>query len=250
MTNRRRHGWVLTAAAILIGIAVGAFALVPVGGASGAVTTKRDKDCADFVNQAQAQSYFEAQGPGDPDLLDGDGDGRACEDLPCPCATGGGGGQVGGGNDGGGAGNGAGGAKGHAVVSGIADGDTIDVHLKGRAERVRLIGIDTPEVYFGADCGGAQASAAMKRILQVGDRVELIRDRSQDNRDRYGRLLRYVVHAGRDVGQRQIRKGWAKTYVFETPFQRLSSYRSAQRAARRADRGVWRLCHANFHKPL
>ena len=214
------------------------------------MTTKRDKDCADFANQAQAQSYFAAQGPGDPDQLDGDGDGRACEDLPCPCASGGGGGQGGGGNDGGRGGNGAGGAKRHAVVSDIADGDTIEVRLNGRTEDVRLIGIDTPEVYFGAECGGAQASAAMNRILHGGDRVKLIRDRSQDNRDHYDRLLRYVIHAGRDVGRRQIRKGWAKPYVFESPFKRLSSYRNAGRAAKRSNRGVWSLCHANFHQPL
>ena len=101
-----------------------------------------------------------------------------------------------------------------------------------------MIGIDTPEVYFGAECGGSQASAAMNRILHGGDRVKLIRDRSQDNRDHYDRLLRYVIHAGRDVGRRQIRKGWAKPYVFESPFKRLSSYRSAGRAAKRSNRGA------------
>jgi len=40
-----------------------------------------DKDCIDFATHAQAQAYFEAH-PGDPDYLDGDGDGVACELLP------------------------------------------------------------------------------------------------------------------------------------------------------------------------
>jgi endonuclease YncB( thermonuclease family) len=132
--------------------------------------------------------------------------------------------------------------KRQATVDHVADGDTIQVAIDGRQEDVRLIGIDTPEVYFGAECGGPQASAAMKRMLKPGDRVRLIRDRSQANRDRYGRLLRYVELAGRDLGRKQIRKGWAEVYVFEDPFNRLDPYRRAAKKARRADRGVWDLC--------
>lgn len=50
----------------------------------------RDYDCADFANQAEAQEYA---GNGDPYGLDGDNDGVACEDLPCPCSTEAGGGE-------------------------------------------------------------------------------------------------------------------------------------------------------------
>ena len=88
----------------------------------------------------------------------------------------------------------------------------------------------------------------MKRMLDPGDRVKLVRDQSQDNRDRYGRLLRYVQRGGRDVGKRQVRKGWAKPYVYERPFKRLGSYRKAKRRAKRADRGVWGKCGGDFHK--
>jgi endonuclease YncB( thermonuclease family) len=204
---------------------------------------RRDRDCSDFSTQREAQNYFESLGPGDPDQLDGDGDGRACEDLPCPCSSGGG-------SPGGGGGQGGLGHRRHARVSDIADGDTIEVRVRRRTEDVRLIGIDTPEIYFGAECGGAQASASIRRILHAGDRVRLIRDRSQDNRDHYGRLLRYVEHSGRDVGRRQIRKGWAKVYVFETPFDRVGGYRHAENAAHRSDRGAWRLCGGDFHDPL
>ena len=42
----------------------------------------RDRDCGDFATQADAQSFYEKAGPGDPHRLDGDGDGRACESLP------------------------------------------------------------------------------------------------------------------------------------------------------------------------
>ena len=206
------------------------------GGAAvpGTAKLKRDRDCSDFPTQAAAQHYFETHGPGDPAGLDADGDGVACESNPCPCA-----------GEGGGLGN-----RSRARVAGITDGDTIDVALKGRRDTVRLIGIDTPEVYGGTECGGAQASASMHRLLQVGDRVRLIRDRSQDNRDRYGRLLRYVELGGRDVGRSQIRRGWASVYVFEYPFARVHSYRRARHKARHADRGVWKRCGGDFHEPL
>jgi endonuclease YncB( thermonuclease family) len=212
--------------------------------ASAHVGAKRDKDCSDFPNQAAAEHYLETHGPGDPAGLDSDGDGVACETNPCPCAGGdGGGGDTGGG--GGGLGH-----RRHAEVAGVTDGDTIDVELKDRRDTIRLIGIDTPEVYGGVECGGAQASASMHQLLKVGDRVRLIRDRSQDNRDRYGRLLRYVEVGGRDVGRSQIRRGWASVYVFQYPFARVHSYRRARAQARHDDRGVWKRCGGDFHEPL
>jgi hypothetical protein len=54
---------------------------------------RRDYDCADFANQAEAEEYLL---PGDPYNLDADGDGIACEDLPCPCSYSPGGGAGGG----------------------------------------------------------------------------------------------------------------------------------------------------------
>lgn len=129
-----------------------------------------------------------------------------------------------------------------ATVTEIADGDTIAVRVGGRLESVRLVGIDTPEVYFGAECGGPAASRSIKWMLGVGDPVMPIRDRSQQNRDRYDRLLRYVEQRGRDIGRKQIRKGWGEAYVYERPFKRLGSYRAAQQRARSRGRGVWDRC--------
>lgn len=137
-----------------------------------------------------------------------------------------------------------------ATVTDIADGDTIEVRIGQRVEDVRLIGIDTPEVYFGAECGGAAASRSINRMLDVGDQVNLIRDRSQDNRDAYDRLLRYVERNGKDIGRKQIRKGWATPYVYEVPFNRVGSYRRARDQARARDTGVWERCGGDFHLPL
>jgi endonuclease YncB( thermonuclease family) len=215
---------------------------VLVGVSASRADAHRDKDCADFPDQATAQHFFDSHGPGDPDGLDGDHDGVACELNPCPCADPGGGGDTGG-------------SQGlarrhHARVAEVTDGDTVDVRLRSRTDTVRIIGIDTPEVYFGAECGGAQASRSMHQLLQPGDRVKLIRDRSQDNRDRYGRLLRYVQIGQRDVGRAQVRRGWASVYVYETPFVRVPGYRRAQQKAHRSHRGVWRRCSGDFHQPL
>lgn len=129
-----------------------------------------------------------------------------------------------------------------AVIDHVADGDTIKVVTHRRAEYVRFIGIDTPEVYNGVDCGGPEASASMKRLLQPGDRVKLVRDQSQDNRDTYGRLLRYVQFQGRDLGRKQVTKGWARVYVFDQPFDRVVPYDHSQDRAEATGRGVWGEC--------
>jgi micrococcal nuclease len=82
-------------------------------------------------------------------------------------------------------------------------------------------------------------------------RVTLLTDPSQDRIDRYGRLLAYAIRrGGLDLNLAQLRRGWAEVYVYEhNPFGRLRAYRRAQRAARHADRGVWRRCGGDFHTP-
>lgn len=224
------------------GVFVAALAVVGWGVLAPQRSRAADHDCSDFSNQAQAQHFFEGHHPGrDPQNLDGDGDGKACEDLPCPCAG------SGGGHHGGGGGGGAGGGRsGRARVLSVTDGDTIDVRIRHRSEAVRLIGIDTPEVYGQAECGGHKASHSMKQMLDDGDRVRLVRDRTQSGRDSYDRLLRYVVRNGRDVGRRQVRRGWARVYVYDDPFKRLRAYRRAKRKAKRSDRGVWGQCGGHF----
>ena len=115
---------------------------------------------------------------------------------------------------------------------------------------MRLVGIDTPEVFGGEECGGRQASRSMKRMLDRGERVKLVRDRSQGNRDRFGRLLRYVEDGRRDVGKKQVARGWAKVVKFDGRFKRIREYRRAQRRAKGRDRGVWGRCGGDFHRPV
>jgi endonuclease YncB( thermonuclease family) len=205
-----------------------------------------DKDCGDFATQQEAQDFYIASGVGDPHRLDGnDNDGQACESLPCPCmwdvtsapptvvsepTT-----VV--------ADPAAVAAKSVGTVVKIVDGDTIDVKIAGVKHRIRVLGIDTPEVFNGVECGGKQASKAMKSILKVGAKVTLKGDASQADIDRYDRLLRYVFKGSTDVGLSLVKKGWARPYIYKgNPFARAGSYKKAGAKAERAGRGVWDRC--------
>ena len=86
------------------------------------------------------------------------------------------------------------------LVTRVVDGDTLEL---GNGETVRLVGIDTPEV---GECGYDAASAALARLV-AGKQVRL--GMSDEDRDRYGRLLRYVDVGSTDAGLRQIQKGLA-----------------------------------------
>ncbi|CAN5585352.1 hypothetical protein BH10ACT11_BH10ACT11_19810 [soil metagenome] len=136
-----------------------------------------------------------------------------------------------------------------ATVESITDGDTINATVHGKTEPIRFIGIDTPETYPVKECGGGKASKAMARALHPGDRIKLISDPSQDNRDRYDRILRFVEKRGSDIGRRQIRSGWADVYVYNhNPFRRVKEYRAAKAQARHHHRGVFANCHGHFHR--
>jgi endonuclease YncB( thermonuclease family) len=236
---------------VLAVILIAAFGGTTAPSAVGAEPVARaaDRDCSDFANQRAAQNYFLSRGgPNrDPDRLDGDGDGRACQSLPCPC--------------------GAGGRRSPppskprpprrpdfpARIVRVTDGDTIVVRRVGsrRRYRVRLIGIDTPEKFGGLECGARPASRSMKRLAPRGRRVRVKGDPSQDRRDRYGRLLAYVrTRNGPQLNIAQVRRGWAKVYVYRgNPFRQTASFRRAARSARRARRGVWGRCGGSFHRP-
>ncbi len=241
---------------LLLSLACAACLLVGVP-ASASATHTGDVDCADFATQAAAQAHLLAH-PGDPDGLDGDSDGTACEALPCPCA-----GSV------------PSPATAHppppppppapvaaahsvhARVTRVIDGDTLKVRLAGgQTITVRLIGIDTPETRkpgTPVECGGPDATARMKKLALrrgVGRTVTLTTDPTQDSLDRYGRVLAYVKTGGADLGRSMIASGWAMTYVFERDFGRVSTYRRAQASAKgKPGRGVWRKCGGNFHRP-
>jgi len=126
-----------------------------------------------------------------------------------------------------------------ARVERVVDGDTIV--LAGGA-RVRLLQIDTPEPGTG-ECYSRAAGRDLRRMLPAGAVVALEADPALDRIDRYGRLLRYVHHAGRNLNLALVRDGSATVWFYEGERGRYATtLLSAARAARSARRGLWGAC--------
>jgi micrococcal nuclease len=133
---------------------------------------------------------------------------------------------------------------GRAQVVRVVDGDTIRVRLDGRTERVRYIGIDTPESVepgTSVQCFAKRASAANARLV-AGRTVRLVGDVEQ--RDRYGRLLAYVYREpeGTFVNAALVRDGYARTLTIAPNVAHARELADLARAARREHRGLWSAC--------
>lgn len=130
-----------------------------------------------------------------------------------------------------------------AQVVRVIDGDTVDIKLNSKPERLRLIGMDTPEVVDPrtvVQCFGKEASARAKELLPEGAEVRVDGDPTQDTRDQYGRLLAYLwLPDGRLFGEVMIAEGYAHEYTFRVPYQQQAAFKRAEREARAAGRGLW-----------
>ena len=139
----------------------------------------------------------------------------------------------------------------NATVDHIVDGDTIDVIIEGRDERVRLTGIDTPEVAHDAssgrpatigECFGDEATAYVTSLIPVGTPVLLERDVVA--RDDYGRLLAYVYRAddGIFVNYEIVRQGYAQPLTIPPNVTFSELMVQAARDAEADDAGLWSAC--------
>ena len=142
-------------------------------------------------------------------------------------------------------GGGTAGAPGRAEVVRVVDGDTIVVDVGGVEERVRLIGIDTPESVdprSPVDCFGPEASRAAQALLPEGTEVQLVRD--VEARDRYDRLLAYVykVDDGTFVNRALAEQGFAEVATFPPNVAHTEELVAAVASAREQDRGLWGAC--------
>jgi micrococcal nuclease len=131
------------------------------------------------------------------------------------------------------------------AVSQFVDGDTIAVNMNGQTEKVRFIGVDTPETHkpnTPVQCYGPQAAAFTKATIGNG-RVRLVSDSLSTDRDRYGRLLRYVyLTDGTNLDELLIRSGHGFYYPY-FPFSKSARFDAAERAAMAARKGLWGHCH-------
>jgi micrococcal nuclease len=134
-------------------------------------------------------------------------------------------------------------------VDHVADGDTITLT---NGQRVRLVQIDTPEVYSDTECYGPPASAITEGLLPPGTEVRMSAEPATDRTDRYGRLLRYVIRArdGLNVNVHLVRIGAAAPYFYDG---RRGSYaaklETLARRARARHLGLWGACPGTPYDP-
>lgn len=128
-------------------------------------------------------------------------------------------------------------------VTAVMDGDTIEVSMNGVSEKVRFIGVDTPETQDprkAVQCFGKAASEFTKQKL-IGKTVRLELDPLSSNRDRYERLLRYVYVDQLLLNADIIEQGYGFAYT-SFPFTKSEQFKQLERQAREQNRGLWNQC--------
>ena len=129
-------------------------------------------------------------------------------------------------------------------VERVVDGDTFEVKLRGQKEKIRMIGIDTPEtkkpntpvMYYGQE-----AYAYTKKRLEK-KRVELEWD--VDQRDQYGRMLAYVWIGDELLNRTLVQEGYARIYTFPPNVKYVEQFKKDQEEARKQKKGLW----SNYEK--
>jgi len=138
-----------------------------------------------------------------------------------------------------------------AYVLYVIDGDTIGVSIDGKEERVRLIGIDAPEIVNEkenkkAECFADEATEKLKELI-LNKNVKLVNDNISDDKDKYNRLLRYVYLDDLDVNAELVKIGYARVYlVFK--FDKQEEYKNLETQAKLNSLGLYDLknCEKNF----
>ena len=122
-----------------------------------------------------------------------------------------------------------------ARVTKHTDGDTLWLSDIGK---VRLIGVDTPEVYGQAECYGREASAFVERTVPLGSEVRY--RLGVDERDRYGRALAYLwLNDGRFLNRLLVARGYAQPLTVPPNVEYEDLFARVARQAREAGRGLW-----------
>lgn len=133
----------------------------------------------------------------------------------------------------------------NATVERVVDGDTIIVRASGKRDRVRLIGIDTPETKkegTPVQCYGPEATSFTESLLPAGTTLHLERDVVA--RDDYDRLLAYVYRTedGMFVNLEIVRRGFARPLTIEPNTAHATEFVAAARGAEAANVGLWGQC--------
>lgn len=127
------------------------------------------------------------------------------------------------------------------TVTKVVDGDTIEVNIEGQATKVRLIGINTPETVDPrkeVECYGKEASNMLKELIE-GKKVKLEADSTQQNTDKYGRLLRYVFLNDKNIDLQMVEEGYAFEYTYFMPYKYQAEFKAAEKNAQVKNLGLW-----------
>jgi micrococcal nuclease len=133
---------------------------------------------------------------------------------------------------------------GYYSINHFIDGDTIAVNMNGHEEKVRFIGVDTPETHkpnTPVECYGPQAAAYTKAMIGNGG-VRLVSDSLSTDRDRYGRLLRYIyLPDGTDLDEKLVQTGYGFYYPY-FPFSKSAQFANDEKLAMSEHKGLWGSC--------
>lgn len=124
-------------------------------------------------------------------------------------------------------------------ITRIIDGDTIEINDE---LTIRLIGVDTPETVHPTEpvqCFGQEASSIAEEKL-LNQTVTLESDETQVDKDKYDRLLRYVILSdGTNFNKWLIENGYGHEYTYDTPYKYQDDFKAAEEQAMTNEAGLW-----------
>ena len=140
-----------------------------------------------------------------------------------------------------------------AQIVEVVDGDTVDITSKGEEDTVRILGIDTPEVYSQntpSEFFIENTSENRRCLREMGEKasnfakgklanqsVKVVQDSKSDKRGAYGRLLAYIEYNNTDLGEELLERGYAR--VYNSSFSRIEEYRELETESREKGKGIW-----------
>lgn len=133
---------------------------------------------------------------------------------------------------------------GYYRVTAVYDGDTIEVEMDGVKEKIRLIGVDTPETHHPTKpvgCFGPEASEYTKKALE-STIVRLEADEINQNRDRYQRLLRYVYTTDGVLWNERLLSAGYGSALTAFPFTKIDDFKLSEQNAKATSKGMWSAC--------
>jgi micrococcal nuclease len=128
-------------------------------------------------------------------------------------------------------------------VAKVTDGDTFDVEINGKKETVRMLLVDTPETVHPnkpVQPFGKEASTFTTQLLN-GKSVKLEADK--EDKDQYGRLLRYVYIDGKSVQEQLLEKGLARVSAYQPNTKYVAKYQQIETGAKNKKIAIWSIAN-------